>query len=301
MIKLIHKDEKVNLFVRDPSMKRKVLELFKQEGINHNRIRFFEFDYADVWFRDYGPTFVVNKQQKLGMVHWIFNAWGQKYEDLLKDCRIANHINQQMKLPCFEPGIVLEGGSIDVNGKGTALTTEECLLNKNRNPNLSKQEIENYLKGYLGTENVIWLKNGIIGDDTDGHVDDFARFVNPHTVVCAYEQDETDQNYHILKENYEILLKSKDQKGNKMQIVKLPMPRKIVDEDGNRLPASYANFYIGNAVVLVPIFGEKNDKQALSILQKKFQNRKVVGINCLDLVYGLGSIHCVTQQQPQAE
>jgi agmatine deiminase len=190
----------------------------------------------------------------------------------------------------------LEGGSIDVNGKGTLLTTEQCLLNKNRNPNLSKSEIEKFLKDHLGVRYVLWLKNGICGDDTDGHIDDLARFVNPTTIVCAFEEDEKDENYSPLKENYELLLKSVDQDGNKLNIVKLPMPS-AVGNDG-RLPASYTNFYIGNSKVLVPIFGHKNDQVALAILQKLFLDRKVVGINCVDLVHGFGTIHCISQQQP---
>jgi agmatine deiminase len=281
-------------------MKQKAQAMLRQEGVDLGRVCFFEFDYADVWFRDYGPTFILNRERRLGMVHWIFNAWGEKYDELLRDRQIPDYINATMRLPCFEPGIVLAGGSIDVNGKGTVLTTEQCLLNPNRNPRLSKQEIESYLKGYLSVDNIIWLKEGIVGDDTNGHVDDIARFVNPTTVVCAYEDDPADENHALLKENYTLLLDAKDQHGKNLNIVKLPMPGAVECDDG-RLPASYANFYIGNTVVMVPVFGHKNDSRALDILQGLFPERKVVGINCADLVYGLGSIHCVTQQQPHAE
>jgi agmatine deiminase len=298
IIKHIHQIEHVNLFVKDQATQQRTAEMFLQENIDLNSVTFFLFDYADVWFRDYGPTFVVNRESKrLGMVRWIFNSWGEKYEELLKDRRVAGYINQQMQLPSFEPGIVLEGGSIDVNGKGTMLTTEQCLLNKNRNGHLRRDEIEGYLKEYLCVSTIVWLKNGIEGDDTDGHVDDLARFVNPSTVVCAYEEDEGDENYAILKENYEILLNAVDQYGKKLKVVKLPMPV-VVSDSGERLPASYANFYIGNSVVLVPVFGHVNDQRALSILRELFPERNVVGINCVDLVYGLGSIHCITQQQP---
>ena len=300
IVKLIHEGECVNLFVKDDDMQQKATNLFRQEGVDLTRVRFFQFDYADVWFRDYGPTFVVNEKRELAMVHWIFNSWGEKYQELLKDSQIPKIINQKMQLRFFEPCIVLEGGSIDVNGKGTVLTTEQCLLNKNRNPNFRREEIEAYLKGYLSVGNVVWLKNGIVGDDTDGHVDDLARFVNPSTVVCVYEEDKTDENYAILKENYEILLKSVDQNGKKLNIIKLPMPR-VVGDDGKRLPASYANFYIGNEAVLVPIFGHENDKLALFIIKELYPDRRVVGVNCVDLVYGLGSIHCITQQQPSAK
>jgi agmatine deiminase len=296
IIKQIHESEYVELFVKDDCMKKKATDLFKQAGINMTKIRFHQFDYADVWFRDYGPTFIVNSHCELAMVNWIFNTWGDKYDELLKDRQIPQVINQGLQLNCFKPGIVLEGGSIDVNGKGTLLTTEQCLLNKNRNPNLSKSEIEKFLKDHLGVRHVLWLKNGICGDDTDGHIDDLARFVNPTTIVCAFEEDEKDENYSPLKENYELLLKSVDQDGNKLNIVKLPMPS-AVGNDG-RLPASYTNFYIGNSKVLVPIFGHKNDQVALAILQKLFLDRKVVGINCVDLVHGFGTIHCISQQQP---
>jgi agmatine deiminase len=300
IVKLIHKDECVNLFVRDDSMQRKATDLFEKENIDLRRVNFLQFDYADVWFRDYGPTFVVNQKRDLAMVRWIFNSWGEKYEELIRDGQIPSIINQKMCIPCFEPGIVLEGGSIDVNGKGTVLTTEQCLLNKNRNPNLSKKQIENLLKDYLGATNVVWLRNGIVGDDTDGHIDDLARFVNPTTVICAFEEDEDDENYGVLKENYEILLNSLDQNGERMNIVKLPMPRRV-GEGNQRLPASYANFYVGNETVLVPIFGHENDKLALRIIQERFSGRKVVGVNCADIVYGLGTIHCITQQQPRAK
>ena len=300
IVKNIHDGERVNLFVIDDAMQQKATNLFQKAQINLEKVSFFQFDYADVWFRDYGPTFLVNEKRNLAMVHWIFNSWGEKYEELLKDKQIPDIINRKMQIPCFEPGIVLEGGSIEVNGKGTVLTTEQCLLNKNRNPTLTKNQIENYLKDYLGVSNVIWLKEGIVGDDTDGHIDDIARFVNPTTIVCAVEEDKNDENYAFLMENYEILLNSIDQDGKKMKIVKLPMPGRVGETD-KRLPASYANFYIGNKTVLVPIFGHKNDKIALSILQEQFPERKVTGINCADVVYGLGTIHCITQQQPTSK
>jgi agmatine deiminase len=203
-----------------------------------------------------------------------------------------------MRLACFEPGIVLEGGSIDVNGKGTLLTTEQCLLNPNRNACLPKEKIEKYLKDYLGVSHIIWLRSGIAGDDTDGHVDDLARFVNPTTVVCAYE-DSDDENSIALKQNYEILCKSTDQDSRKIKIVKLPMPGNI-EYNKKRLPASYTNFYISNKTVLVPTFRSENDRLALSILQKQFPKRRVVGVDCVDLICGFGAIHCISQQQPQS-
>lgn len=298
IIDAIHNSENVNLLVKDDGMKKRAMQLLGKEDIDLGKINFLVIDYADVWIRDYGPTFVVNKNKnELAMVYWVFNAWGKKYEDLMRDAKIPSIINQKMQLNCFYPGIVLEGGSIDVNGKGTLVTTEQTLLNKNRNSHLNKKGIENYLKEYLGVDHIIWLKDGIAGDDTDGHIDDIARFVNPRTILCAYEEDKNDENYPSLRENYELLLDSKDQDGNPLEVVKLPMPGFVGDKHG-RLPASYANFYIGNKVVLVPIFGHENDQLALNIIQRVFSDRKVVGVNCSDLIHGLGTIHCITQQQP---
>jgi agmatine deiminase len=297
IVKEIHTGEQVNLFVKDEQAKKKVAVLFKAAGIDLSRVNFYVFGYADVWFRDYGPIFVCNKSHELAMLHWNFNSWGEKYETLLKDRQIPEIINCKMMLRYFKPGIVLEGGSIDVNGEGTLLTTEQCLLNENRNPNLDKKQIEKFLSDYLGVNHFIWLKKGILGDDTDGHIDDLARFVNPTTIVCAYQEDQNDEDYAVLRENYEILCQSVDQDGKKLKIVKLPMP-KVVSDEGQRLPASYTNFYIGNQKVLVPVFDHKNDAKALAIMQELFPTRKVVGIRCVDLVYGFGTIHCISQQQP---
>ena len=194
-------------------MQEKIAAMFDEQRIDLNKIRFFRFDYADVWFRDYGPIFLLNNKGELAMVHWRFNSWGQKYPELLKDAQIPGEINSRMHLKSFEPGIVLEGGSIDVNGEGAVLTTEQCLLNKNRNPELSKGKIEKYLQDYLGIRHVIWLSNGIAGDDADGHIDDLARFINPTTVVCSYEKNTQDEDNLALKKNYEILCQSIDQNG----------------------------------------------------------------------------------------
>lgn len=297
IVKEIHLSERVNLFVTDQETKGKVEKLFREATVDLRKVEFYIFDYADVWFRDYGPVFVRNNKHELAMVHWDFNSWGEKYETLLKDRQIPEVINRRMALKCFKPGVVLEGGSIDVNGKGTLLTTEQCLLNKNRNPHLGKKEIEMVLGEYFGVTNFIWLKNGIFGDDTDGHIDDLARFVNENTIVCAFEENQNDVDYDALKENYDILCQAVDQDGEKLRVVKLPMP-KVVSSEFERLPASYTNFYIGNTKVLVPVFDHENDEKALSILKELFPAREVVGIRCNDLVYGFGTIHCISQQQP---
>jgi agmatine deiminase len=304
IILALHKSEIVNLFVKDLKMKSRVIKLLEEKKIDLQKINFYLWDYADVWFRDYGPVFVRNKEKKqLAFVHWIFNAWGEKYTDLIRDTQIPNFISQSLQMNNFRPGIVLEGGSVDTNGRGTLLTTEQCLLNKNRNPHLSRDQVEKYLTDYFGASNIIWLKSGVAGDDTDGHIDNLARFVNPRTVLCAYQEDENDENYFALKENYEILNNSVDQDGKKLKVIKVPMPDEIrsrVRGENTRLPASYLNFYIGNKVVLVPTFGQNTDRLALKIIQKEFLGRKVVGIDCSDLIYGMGAIHCITQQQPAA-
>jgi agmatine deiminase len=290
--------ERVNLLVRDREMEKRVEGLLACAGIAPGRVSLIPFDYADVWFRDYGPTFVVNRTEgKAGMVGWGFNAWGGKYPGLIRDTRIPSCLGSRLGLPLFRPGIVLEGGSIDVNGRGTTLTTEQCLLNPNRNPGLSKADLEGFLGEYLGAPTVIWLKGGIAGDDTDGHVDDVARFVNPSTVVCALEDDPGDVNYGILRENERILREARDQDGNALTVVPLPMPRPFGGD--TRLPASYLNFSIGNLAVLVPIFSDPVDALALRVLGDLFPGREVVGIDCRALVEGMGAIHCITQQQPE--
>ena len=299
IISAIHESEDVNLVVKDEEMKKRVLAKLKDRKVNEKKIHLYLFEYADVWFRDYGPIFL-KKGNRLAMTHWTFNAWGGKYEPLMKDTRMPSFIRKKIDLPYFRIPMVLEGGSIDVNGKGTLLTTRQCLLNRNRNPELTKEEIETRLKENLGVTNIIWLNEGVEGDDTDGHVDDIARFVNPFSIVCAYEENEKDENYKALKENYELLRRAKDQDGNKFNVIKLPMPG-MVEWEGKRLPASYANFYIGNKVVLAPVFSHKNDRKALEILQDAFPERKVIGIECTNLVVGLGTIHCISQQQPRAE
>ena len=304
IIAAIHTSEMVNLQVLDAEMEERVSALLATANVDLSRVRFWKNDYADVWFRDYGPIFVKNQEGKLAMTHWIFNAWGNKYEELLKDTNVPMFMNQTLKMERFTPNIVLEGGSIEVNGAGILVTTEQCLLNKNRNPQLTKTQIEQYLKDYLGVRKILWLKEGIEGDDTDGHIDDIARFVAPNTILCAYEDNPTDPNHAILKENYERLQRMTDQQGKLLKIIKLPMPgyvrddQGLIDEAKRRLPASYANFYVVNTVVLVPVFGHQNDEKALNIIGQCFPGRKVVGINCRWLVYGLGTLHCISQQQP---
>jgi agmatine deiminase len=296
------RDEEVYLAVRSNAVRAQVNSLLKKEGVPAGRVHFQIWDYADVWFRDYGPTFIVNRNiQRLAIVQWRFNAWGGKYPPLVKDGNVPYFISERLGLNLFMPGIVLEGGAIDVNGKGSVLTTEQCLLNPNRNPSPRKHEIEQYLADFLGARHVIWLKSGLAGDDTDGHVDNVARFVNPDTVVCAFEENESDENYLALRENYEILVRSTNEDGRPLRVLKLPMPPPLVEVvrgDKQRLAASYTNFLIGNGVVLVPAFNHENDAKAQELLREVFPDRAIIGVDCTDLIYGAGTLHCISQQQP---
>lgn len=264
-------------------------------------VRFYHVTTVDSWIRDYGPNFIINQKGELAYNDWIFNAWGNKYEELKKDDSIPKRLESVLKVRRFEPGIVMEGGSIDVNGAGVVMTTEQCLLNPNRNPHLDQAGIEQYLKDYLGVEKVLWLGEGIVGDDTDGHIDDIARFVSPTTIVCALEEDPADENYELLQDNYRRLQRATDAHGQHYNIATLPMPGRVGGRSADRLPASYANFYIANNVVLLPIFGHENDRRAIQIIQSLFPDRKVIPINCEPLVWGMGTIHCVTQQQPETQ
>jgi agmatine deiminase len=293
IIRALHTEQKIKLLVTNAEAEEKIRKTLQNAGIDLAQVILFQIATEDAWIRDYGPTFLVNTRlQQVAMVKWIFNAWGNKYDDLLADNRIPYELNRTANLPMFEAEIVLEGGSIEVNGTGTVLTTEQCLLNRNRNPHLTRDQIENRLSNYLGVSRIVWLKEGIVGDDTDGHIDDVARFVDDTTVVCAFEDDSSDENHPILKENYELL------QSEGFRVVKLPMPG-VVGDPNARLPASYANFYVGNGVVVIPQFGHTNDRRALDILKDCFPGRRVVGVRCNDMVHGLGTIHCCSQQEPR--
>ena len=261
------------------------------------RISFHLIPTNEPWCRDHGPIFLRrDRDPKLAVVDWDYNAWGNKYPPFNLDEVVPTRIAKVLGVPVFYPRMVLEGGSIEVNGAGALLTTESCLLNKNRNPNLSRNEIEKRLRDYLGVSDILWLGDGIAGDDTDGHIDDLARFVSRRTVLTVVEEDRDDENYAPLQGNLARLREMKIGKNN-IEVITLPMPKKIV-RDGLRLPASYANFYIANTCVLVPTFTDSADEVALSILRKCFPSRRVTGIDCRELIWGLGTFHCLTQQQP---
>lgn len=292
IVRKLARVERVRILIAGRAAEKAARRILHKAGANLAAVEFFYAPTDRSWTRDYCPLFVRNRAGEVALTHWRFNAWA-KYEDWQNDAAIPGRIAAELKLRAWEPGLVLEGGSIDVNGRGLLLTTEECLLSpvQARNPHLTRRQIEQALGDYLGARQVIWLRNGIAGDDTHGHVDDLARFVNADTVVIASEPDRSDPNYEPLRENLAILRKLP------LRVVKLPMPAPLTF-DGRRLPASYANFYIANGLVLVPTFNDPNDRAALNTLARLFPDRLVTGISAVELVWGLGTLHCMTQQQP---
>lgn len=293
LVSALGRGEEVHILVNDAKTEARVRTM-----VGGARASFHHIRTVDVWVRDYGPTYVVGGGG--AVVKWIFNAWGDKYEDLKPDNEAGEEIASESGLTVLRPGLVLEGGSIDVNGGGSLLTTEQCLLNPNRNPGTRKDTLETVFRTNLGVRNVIWLGDGIEGDDTDGHVDDIARFVGPRTVVAATERNPEDRNHRILKENLRRLKEATDQRGRRLDVTEIPMPRAIVGPEG-RLPASHLNFYVGNGAVVVPTFCGESDKLAVRCLQEAFPRHEIVGIDCRALVYGLGTLHCVTQQIPSRD
>jgi agmatine deiminase len=287
--------EKVRILVENASVERKVRRMLRDADVFLDAVEFFHHPTNRSWTRDYCPLFVHGKSG-IGIAHFQFNGWA-KYENNARDSKAPAAIAKKFGIPLHATGLVLEGGSIDVNGVGKLLTTEECLLDEKvqvRNPGLTRKGYERAFRDYFGIRETIWLHKGIVGDDTHGHVDDLARFTDERTVVTAVEPNKSDPNHDLLKENLSILKFRKD-----LRIVTLPMPEPVVFA-GQRLPASYANFYIANGLVLVPTFTDKNDAVALNVIQKLFPKREVVGIPCRDLVLGLGTLHCMTMQQPRA-
>jgi len=329
IVRHLARHEKVEIIVNHKAAEQNAQKVLRQANALSNSVRFHRWPTDRVWTRDYGPIFVKcqssdrqssrrqsserkpaerqSASRALMATNWRFNAWA-KYPNWKKDNAIADQVARTLRVPQMMPeyevsgrkkAIVLEGGSIDVNGRGTLLTTEECLLSKvqQRNRGLTREMLERTFERYLGIRKVIWLGRGIVGDDTHGHVDDIARFVAPDIVAVAVERDPRDPNYEPLQQNLRRLRSATDQNGKRLRIVELPMPAAISFQ-GRRLPASYANFYIANGLVLVPTFNDKNDRVALDILAEVFPDREVVGIYCGDLIWGFGAIHCMTQQQP---
>jgi agmatine deiminase len=295
--------ELVRILVNSKEHETRARRVLSRAGVDPARIEFFRFPTNRGWTRDFGPMFV-KRRDRVAIAKFRFNAWA-KYHDWQKDDRVPGRAAKSLGMPIINARIgdrdfVLEGGAIDVNGRGTLITTEECLLDQNvqtRNPDLSRGDIEAALRENLGATNVLWLGRGIAGDDTHGHVDDICRFVNAGTVVACREKNPSDHNYAVLEENLERLESMRLEDGSKIEVVPLPMPSPIVFNN-QRLPASYANFYIANSAVLVPTFNDPNDRVALGLLGELIKDRPVVGIHSVDLVWGLGTIHCMTQQQP---
>jgi agmatine deiminase len=305
IVRILSAVERVYLLVENRAAESRVRTILKNAGANLAAVDFFHVPTDRGWMRDSGPICVKNQHGKIGLNHFAFNGWA-KYSNHKKDAQVVTKANQQLKLNVWQPEhknrrVVLEGGSIDVNGRGTLLTTEECLLSKTqeRNPGFTRADYETVFRKYLGVEKVLWLNRGIAGDDTHGHVDDLTRFVNPTTVVTIVEENSVDDNYAPLQENLARLKTMTDQDSNPLRIETLPMPAPIYF-DGQRLPASYANFYIANKIVITPTFNDPNDRVALNKLAELFPDREIVGIACRDLVLGLGTLHCMTQQHPSS-
>ncbi len=299
MAAALAESETVRINVVDAAQEKEVRRLLN--GTPRERIEFFHIPTNEPWCRDHGPIFLKRKlAPRVAVVDFGYNAWGWKYPPFDDDDEVPARIGKKLGVDVFDcSDFVLEGGSIDVNGKGALVTTESCLLNPNRNPDLTRPEIEKRLCETLGVKTIIWLGDGIEGDDTDGHVDDLTRFVASNTVVTVVEEDESDANYEALDANLKRLEAIELEKHCPLEILKLPMPSTI-KRDGQRLPASYANFYIANEIILLPVFGETNDAWAKSVLSEVFMERKVVPIDCRELIWGLGAFHCLTQQQPAA-
>ena len=296
MIDALRESELVRINVRDADQENQVRSILKDIDTSH--VEFFHIPTNEPWCRDHGPMFIRRDHDpRLAVVDWDYNAWGGKYPPFDLDEVVPTKIARQLQLPVFYPKLVLEGGSIDLNGSGTLLTTTSCLLNPNRNPGKSKDDIERALRDYLGVKHFLWLGDGIEGDDTDGHVDDICRFVNRSTVLTMTESDPSDRNHQPLQNNLELLQKMTIEDGTSLTLVPLPMPCRV-EKEGQRLPASYANFYIANRVVLLPVFNSPNDKLAIKTLRECFPARRIVPIDCRELVWGLGAFHCLTQQQP---
>jgi len=307
IVRHLSPQEEVHINVRDDEMAAGVRQLLASAGVALDRrsgpgaVIFHHHPTNDAWCRDHGPIFLQREtasgRREEAIVDWGYNAWGGKYPPFDLDDVIPTRVGKKYGIRVFEPGIVMEGGSLDVNGQGTLLTTESCLLNPNRNPGLTREQIEQHLRDYLGVSHILWLGDGIEGDDTDGHVDDLTRFTDAGTVVTVVEEDPRDPNYAPLRDNLERLRGMRDQDGQPLKVITLPMPPAMFQDD-QRLPASYANFYIANNVVLLPAYHPPTDEVARATLQRCFPTRKVILLPSTDLVWGLGSFHCVTQQWP---
>ncbi len=298
-IKYLSLTEKVRINVRDEQMKAFALKHIEAAGADLSKVEFFFHPTNDAWCRDHGPAFLINPNAEIKkvIVDWGFNAWGGKYPPFELDDVIPTKIGEHFNIPVFNPGIIMEGGSVEFNGSGTILTSRSCLLNENRNPHLNQEQIEQYLRDFYGMEQILWVSDGIVGDDTDGHIDDTIRFVNEDTVLTVIEENKSDENYELLQANLKELKEMRLLNGKQLNIIELPMPDPVIYDDC-RLPASYANYYISNGHVIVPTYRCDKDQRAIDIIAAHHPDREVVGIDSTDIIWGLGSFHCLSQQEP---
>lgn len=298
-IKILTLSQRVCINVVDTTMQATATQMMQASNVDLTKVQFYKHPTNDAWCRDHGPSFLIGNHPDApkAIVDWNINAWGGKYPPYDLDDVIPTRIAEALNLPVFYPNIIMEGGSVDFNGAGTVMTSKCCLLNENRNPHLNQTQIEQYLCDYYGVEQVLWVSEGIVGDDTDGHIDDTVRFVNEDTVVTVVESNKASENYTLLQDNLKELQKMRLINGKQLNIIELPMPEDVIYED-QFLPASYANFYISNAHVVVPTFRCDRDDKAMGIIQDCFPTRTVVGIDSTDIIWGLGSFHCLSQQEP---
>lgn len=301
-IKILTLSQRVCINVVDATMQATATKMMESLKVDLSKVQFYIHPTNDAWCRDHGPSFLIgnNPAAPKAIVDWNINAWGGKYPPYDLDDVIPTRIAEALNLPVFYPNIIMEGGSVDFNGAGTVMTSKCCLLNENRNPHLNQAQIEKYLYDYYGVDQVLWVSEGIVGDDTDGHIDDTVRFVNEDTVVTVVESNKASENYTLLQDNLKELQQMRLINGKQLNIVELPMPVDVIYED-QFLPASYANFYISNAHVVVPTFRCDRDDKAMGIIQDCFPTRTVVGIDSTDIIWGLGSFHCLSQQEPSTK
>jgi agmatine deiminase len=298
MVAALQPHEAVEIGAGDEALEETARKSIRAAGGDPDRnVRFHRYPTTDAWCRDHGPIFVVRPDGARAICDFRFDNWGRKYPGWELDDAVPRHVEKILGLPRFAADVVLEGGGIEGDGLGTVITTESCLLNPNRGPGRTRERMERLLADFLGARHVVWLHDGIEGDDTDGHIDDLVRFVAPGVVVAVACADPTDANHAVLTENRRRLGAARDARGRALTVVDLPMPPRI-ERDGHRSPASHANFYVANGVVLVPTFGAAPDARAIAILREHFADRDVIGIPCAELVSGFGAIHCVTQQEP---
>lgn len=301
LVTTIARFERVNLNVRGEETEKDAKRRLEEAGADLGAIHFHRVPLNDIWFRDNGPLFIRNGAGQVALTDWEFNAWGEKYHPYDDDNRAPRRVAEILGMKRYRVDKVMEGGALELDGSGICLTTRSCLLNQRRNPNLSQDEIEALLHDYLAVKHVIWLEGGLEGDHTDGHIDTIVRFTDASTIVCAVEEDEDDANFATMTRNLQALRSLRGKQGEPYRLAELPLPERRMELDGQRLPPSYANFYIGNGFVVVPLYDDTKDQQALDILRPLFPGREVIGLMAKELITGGGAFHCVTQQQPKGD